>query len=596
MRNLPGLEEPLDMIKSIIISSIKHTYHTLHHDHGVFHKITITIAPAHLQSDFQLSTNFAMVCASVLKQQPQDIATTTLKQIEDNVCFEHVECSPNGFVNMRMSNAFWHEVLAKVLNMGEDYGLADRGKQELINVEYVSANPTGPLHIGHARSVVYGDIVSNLLQKNGFRVVREYYINDHGSQIKTLLQTAYFRYKQALNNNFDDDVPLGCYPGEYMITIGHKLVDTYGDSLLSMTIEATLEHIRTLVLQKMMQIIKDDLQKMDVKHDVFVSETNIVNGPDIEQVWQLLLSNDMIYEGILEQPKGKEIVDYQAKPQSLFRSTTHGDDVDRPLKKADGGFTYFMTDIAYHYNKYKRGFHNMIIVLGADHKGYAKRISAAVDAISAGKAKINVIFCELVNFMQNGKNVKMSKRAGNFLTVSDLLQEIDPNIVRFIMLTRKNDTVLNFDLHKVKDQSSDNPIFYVQYAHSRCHSILRKASEVFGSAVHLSALLKTNDIASDVECLQDKHHLDIIIKLASYPSMMKTAVENYEPHLLIFYIIELSTMLHSLWNAGQRDPALRFIIADNITVTKAHLLLVIAVKNVIAATLDILGVKALETM
>jgi len=545
---------------------------------------------------FNVTTNIAMIIAKHLKVNPSNIAQSIVDKISDSRIVEYCEVVGAGFINMKILHAFWSSVLLDIVHNGASYGFDDIGHGERVNVEFVSTNPTGPMHIGHTRGAIYGDVIARVFAKNGFNVTREYYINDAGAQIDSLVKSALFRYEQALSNNddvCDTRVPDGLYPGEYLIPVGKKIKDQYGDSLLKMNYKDQYERTKNIVVEMMMDLIRTDLLRLGVSHDVFTSESDICSDGDVDEAFKILNDKNLIFRGILDVPKGKKVDDWEPQEQELFKSTSFGDDADRPLRKSDGTWTYFAPDIGYHYNKYKRGFCKMVLVLGADHKGYAKRISAAVDAISDGNASIDVKLCELVSFIRNGEVVKMSKRSGNFVTVDDILSEVDKDIIRFMMMTRQNDTTLQFDLVKVKEQSAQNPIFYVQYAHSRCCSIIRKAESIFGLDV-----VDIMDINVDLlkGVMQNREKANIVIKLALYPRVMRTVINRCEPHILSYYLLELVSMFHGLWNAGNIDHLSKLIIENDVNATRANLVFIVAVKSVIASVLDLFGILAMERM
>ncbi len=530
---------------------------------------------------FEFAANHAMILASFIKENPRDVAEKLINYIKNHEIHSkilHIEAVAS-FINIKMKPEFWQEFLPKIIE-NSHYGFENYGKGEKVNVEYVSANPTGPMHIGHARGAIYGDVISNLLEKCGYNVTREYYINDGGAQIKSVLDSVLFRAKQVIINDFSANVPENCYPGEYIIPIARAVIEKFGQSITENA--NSHEIIVDFVINYTLDIIKEDLQKLGVFHSIFTSEKKITRDGKVDLAVKLLEEKGLIYKGVLEKPKGNETQDWEAAEQMLFASSKFGDDTDRAIRKNDGSWAYFTPDIAYHYDKYQRGFNKMILVLGADHKGYKKRISAAVNAISDGRAGVEVVLCELVNFLKNGTPMKMSKRAGNFLSLADVLEEIDPQILRFFIITKKNDTVVDFDFAKVMEQSKDNPVFYIQYAYSRCCSLARKVE------FNLENLANYDDLAS---LLSHPAQIAIIHKLAQYPRTIQHCVANLSPHLITSYLFELAGMFHAMWNISD----FRFI-SDDHTQTNANMILVNAVKSTIKSALDCLGVSPMERM
>jgi arginyl-tRNA synthetase len=483
-----------------------------------------------------------------------------------------------------------------ILKLKENYGFSNTGNGEKVNIEYVSANPTGPLHLGHTRGAVFGDVLAKLLSKNGYDVCKEYYINDAGGQVDILVQSAYLRYKEALGEDIGK-IPEGLYPGEYLCDVGKKLAERYDDSLKSPSEEFSAKAcaesykiVKEFVLSEMLAIIRSNLEELGVEHDIFSSEKTLSEKGAVEDVLKFLEGKGLIYKGVLEPPKGMKPDDWEPRPQTLFKSTNFGDDVDRALKKSDGSWTYFAPDIAYHYDKYKRGFSYMIDVLGADHGGYVKRIRSATKAVSEGNAELYVKICQLVNLMENGKPVKMSKRSGNLIEMKEIIDEVGKDAVRFMMLTRTNDTVIDFDFAKVKEQSKDNPIFYVQYAHARISSVMRHAKEMFGED------FGDKLIDADLSQLNREQEIEIIKMLAGYYKIVESSLKHQEPHRMVYFLIDLASSFHSLWNSGKEDEVFRFIIEKNEKITYARLALLKAIAIIIASALDIIGIKPTEEM
>ena len=490
-----------------------------------------------------------------------------------------------------MTSDFWFAQLEKILRTGPDYGTSNIGAGEPVNVEYVSANPTGPMHVGHGRGAVFGDALANLLARSGFKVTREYYINDAGAQVDALARSTHLRYREALGEKIGA-IPDGFYPGDYLIEVGAALAERDGDRWLGGDESEWLAPVREFAIAAMMDLIRNDLAALGIRHDVFTSERALVENGAVEQTINDLIDRDLVYTGILEPPKGKTPEDWEPRPQTLFRATQFGDDVDRPLRKSDGSWTYFAADIAYHADKFRRGFATMIDVWGADHGGYIKRMQAAVKAITGGEGALDVKVCQLVNLMDKGEPVKMSKRAGTFVTLRDVVDKVGRDVVRFIMLTRRNDQALDFDLTKVLEQSRENPVFYVQYAHARASSVIRHAAEEFpGVNLDLVALA-----SGPLNLLTDSDELALIKAMAGWPRMMEGAAEAHEPHRLAFYLYELASQFHALWSKGRDDASLRFLIPDDIERTAARLALVRAVQTVVATGLRVFGVEPLEEM
>ncbi|WP_250295925.1 arginine--tRNA ligase [Wolbachia endosymbiont of Oedothorax gibbosus] len=529
------------------------------------------VEPPSNRAHGDIYTNVAMVLAKHEKKNPIEIAEVLAKEFElfDEVA--KVEIAGPGFINMHLKIEVWHGILKQINELKTEFGTLDIGNNQAINVEFVSANPTGPLHIGHARGAVFGDVLANLLKKVGYKVTKEYYINDAGAQIDTLIKSVYLRYKEALGEKIS--IEKGLYPGEYLKPIGEGLAKKYGKELRE---EEDNWVIRDYTLSSILEIIKEDMNLLGVNHDVFTSEYELQKSGKIEESIKILSDKGLVYEGYLEKPKGKESENWTSRKEMLFRSTKFGDDVDRALKKEDGSWTYFASDIAYHFDKISRGFNNMIVELGSDHGGYVKRLKAVVSAL---EAKIEVKLHNIVNFFENGKPVKMSKRSGNFLTARDVVEEVGRDITRFIMLTRKNDMVLDFDFAKVKEQSKDNPIFYVQYAHARAHSLMRNAPKELPTAD--PSLLKTGG------------ELFLIKTLAKWPGVVETAARLYEPHRITFYLLEVAEAFHVLWGYGK---SMRFILKDNLGLTSARMFLVQALVHVIASGLSIFNIEPLEEM
>ncbi|MCS0495888.1 arginine--tRNA ligase [Ancylobacter sp. MQZ15Z-1] len=555
----------------------------------------VVVEPPRDASHGDLATNAAMVLSKEARMKPRDLAEKIAGKLSAVAGVAGVEVAGPGFINIALDASYWPRVIAAVLTQGLEFGRADIGGGTSINVEYVSANPTGPMHVGHCRGAVFGDALANLLAFAGWSVTREYYINDAGAQVDVLARSAFLRYREALGETIA--IPEGLYPGDYLVPVGKALVVKYGRTLLERDEADWLPAVRAIAIDSMMAMIRDDLAALNIHHDVFFSERTLHeraagNASVIDRLLAELRARDLVYEGRLAPPKGQPVEDWEDREQTLFRATLFGDDVDRPLMKSDGAYTYFAADIAYHKNKFDRGFTRMIDVWGADHGGYVKRMQAAVKAASDGAASLDVELCQLVRLLRNGEPVKMSKRAGDFVTLREVVDEVGRDAVRFMMVNRKNDAVLDFDLAKVIEQSKDNPVFYVQYAHARAHSILRNAKEAFAD-LPPSASAFTE---APLEMLGDEGEVAIARLIANYPRLVEQASIAREPHRLAFYLYDLASALHAQWNRGKDLPHLRFIIEDDRKLTYARLALVHAVALVIASGLSILGVGAPEEM
>ncbi|HEV2678127.1 MAG TPA: arginine--tRNA ligase [Aliidongia sp.] len=545
----------------------------------------LVVEPPRDAAHGDLSTNAAMVLTKQAGMPPRAVAELLAEALRAHPAVTEATIAGPGFLNWRLTDRFWQERLKDVLAAGPAYGASEIGRGIKVNVEYVSANPTGPMHVGHARGAVFGDALASLLVKAGFDVCREYYINDAGAQVDVLARSAYLRYREALGEEIGE-IPPGLYPGDYLKAAGQAIAARDGDKWLGKDEAEWLVPVRSLAIDAMLVMIKDDLASLGVKHDVFTSERALHESGAVDRTLATLEAAGLIYTGVLEPPKGKTPDDWEPRPQTLFAATRFGDDVDRPLKKSDGAWTYFAADIAYHLDKYRRGFSRQIDVWGADHGGYVKRMQAAVSAITDGKGALDVKICQLVQLLDNGEPVKMSKRSGTFVTLREVVDEVGKDIVRFMMLTRKNDQTLDFDFAKVVDQSRDNMVWYVQYAHARAQSVLRRAR----SEDTVSDLSTTALAVADLAPLVDPSEVALIRLLAGWPRLIESAAEAHEPHRLAFALYEIAAQFHSLWNKGKDDAGLRFVLADDAKTTLARLALVQAVGFVIASGLDVFGV------
>ncbi|MCW5697958.1 MAG: arginine--tRNA ligase [Bauldia sp.] len=559
----------------------------------------IVVEPPRDRSHGELSTNAAMVLAKPLAAKPRDIAEKIAAALRDDPDIASVEIAGPGFINLTLTPHFWLGVLAEALRLGPAFGRSTLGGGEPVNVEFVSANPTGPMHVGHCRGAVVGDTLASLLEAAGYNVTREYYINDAGAQVDVLAQSAFLRYREALGEDIGA-IPAGLYPGDYLKAVGRSLAAAHGPSLLELDEDSWLPIVRPAAIDAMMAMIRDDLAALNIAHDVFFSERALIEGTAdrVAEAIEALRARDLVYVGRLPPPKGQPIEDWEDREQTLFRATAFGDDVDRPLLKSDGGYTYFASDIAYHYDKYRRGFRTMIDVWGADHGGYIKRMQAAVAGVTAGEATLDVKICQLVKLFRAGEPVKMSKRSGDFVTLRDVVDEVGPDPVRFMMVYRRNDAPLDFDFQKVTEQSKDNPVFYVQYAHARGCSVLRQAAEADPELARASAFdLASGLVSADyLQNLADPGEIGLIRTLAEFPRIIEAAAVAHEPHRVAFYLHELAAAFHAQWNRGNEAPELRFINHERPELTLARLALVRGINLVLSTGLAILGVNAPEEM
>jgi arginyl-tRNA synthetase len=551
----------------------------------------VAVEPPRDAAHGDMATNAAMVLSKQAKMNPKQLAEQLAEKLRAHPDIVSVEVAGPGFINWRLSDVFWRAQVSAILTAGTDWGNSDLGAGQKVNVEYVSANPTGPMHIGHARGAVVGDALAAVLEKAGYDVAREYYINDAGAQVDVLARSVHLRYREALGEAIGS-IPEGLYPGEYLIPAGRHLASAHGDKWQKAPEAEWLAQFRLFAVDAMMDMIRDDLAALGVKHAVFTSERAMVEAGAVDAALKNLEERGLIYTGVLEPPKGKLPDDWEPRPQTLFKATDFGDDVDRPLKKSDGSWTYFASDIAYHKGKFDRGFPVMIDVWGADHGGYVKRLQAAVKAITEGQGALDVKLCQMVSLMKNGEPYKMSKRAGTFVTLRDLIDEVGKDVVRFIMLTRKNDAQLDFDLDKVLEQSRDNPVFYVQYAHARACSVARHAAEMFPGRDLSDAALARIDLSP----LQDADELAVMRLMAAWPRLIESAAESHEPHRVAYYLADLAGAFHGLWNRGRDEAQLRFLIGENPDLSLARLALVRALALVVASGLKVFGVEPVTEM
>ena len=548
----------------------------------------VTVEPPRDPAHGDMASNAAMVLARPAGRAPRERAAALAQILAEGPMVAGAEVAGPGFLNLRLDPAAWFSVVPDILAAGGDFGRSEMGAGRRVNVEFVSANPTGPMHVGHTRGAVFGDALAALLAFAGHEVTREYYINDGGAQVDVLARSAYERYREACG--LEPAIAEGLYPGDYLIPVGEALKARFGDSLLDKGERSWLTEVREIATEAMMEEIRGDLALLGVEMDHFFSEKSLYGTGRIEAALAALEARGLIYEGVLEPPKGKAPEDWEPREQTLFRSTAYGDDIDRPVKKSDGSWTYFAPDIAYHFDKIERGYDELIDVLGADHGGYVKRLKAVVAALSEGRVPLDVKLCQLVRLTKGGEPVKMSKRAGTFVTLRDVVEQVGRDVTRFVMLTRKNDAPLDFDFDKVLEQSKDNPVFYVQYAHARARSVLARA-EAAGLASGDAALA-----VADMGLLGSAGELGLVRKLAEWPRQVELAAGSHEPHRIAFYLYDLASEFHGLQHQGKLDPELRFVREEAPELSRARLALVRATQVVIAAGLGLLGVTPMDEM
>ena len=565
---------------TVLLLKKKHKYEFDIND--IFSKITLE--PPKNLSHGDMSTNVAMLLAPKFKKKPYEIAEIFKEEINTFPGIKSVSIAGPGFLNIILDRLTWSNCLYKILINPDDWDQVNIGKGSNVNLEYISANPTGPLHAGHARGAVFGDALASLLSKVGFNVTKEYYINDAGSQIEKLVQSSILRYNECLGDKITV-IPKGLYPGDYLKEVGKALFIKYNNKLKTYDNKEIFKIVSELSLKIMLDNIKNDLFKLGIEMDIYTSEQKIVSSDLLSNVINILERKKLLYKGILAPPKGMKTDDWETREQLLFKSSNYGDDTDRALQKSDGSWTYFATDMAYHLDKINRTNGDLINVLGADHTGYISRINAAVNALSDNKVSIDTKVCSLVNLLEDGKPLKMSKRAGTFVTLSDIIDAVGKDVLRFIMLTRRNDQSLDFDFKKVKEKSKDNPVFYVQYAYARCHSIFKAAETV-----------KENLYPNNLNLLKAEEELNLIKFISLWPRILELAAKHHEPHRICFYLIELASNFHSLWNKGSDKPELKFIVDDNIDLTNARLCLVKAVALTISKGLNILKIEPINEM
>ncbi|EHS49831.1 Arginyl-tRNA synthetase [Rhizobium sp. PDO1-076] len=553
----------------------------------------IVVEPPRDPSHGDAATNAAMVLAKGLGTNPRALADVIGEKLKQDPDIAEVGVAGPGFINVRLSTEYWQRLLATIISEGTDFGRSTLGQGHKVNVEYVSANPTGPMHVGHCRGAVVGDALANLLAFAGYDVTKEYYINDAGAQIDVLARSVFLRYREALGENIGE-IPAGLYPGDYLVPVGQALAKEFGVKLHQMPEDDWMAIVKERAIDAMMGMIRADLAQLNVHHDVFFSERSLhANGAArIRTAINDLTFKGHVYRGALPPPKGQLPEDWEDREQTLFRSTEVGDDIDRPLVKSDGSYTYFAADVAYFKDKFDRGFSEMIYVLGADHGGYVKRLEAVNRAVSEGKSKLTVLLCQLVKLFRDGEPVKMSKRSGDFVTLREVVEEVGRDSVRFMMLYRKSSEPLDFDFAKVTEQSKDNPVFYVQYAHARCMSVFRQAKEAFPD-LDIASLDLSAAVAGRIA---DPTELQLIGKMAEYPRIVEAAAQSQEPHRLAFYLYDLASSFHAHWNKGKDSPELRFVNDKHRELTIARLGLVHAVASVLKSGLAITGTEAPQEM
>ena len=535
-----------------------------------------------------LSSNIALVLSKKIVENPFTLAEKIRDILKNLDFFEEVNVAKPGFINLKLKHNIWTSFL-RDLSLSEEIISCNIGNGRSVNIEYVSANPTGPLHVGHCRGAVFGDVLSSLLKATGHTVTKEYYVNDAGSQIDLLAKSVMVRYRELFEGPLKT-FPKDLYPGEYLIPVAESLKSEFKETLLNQKESEYLGKVKEKTVALMLLRIKKDLEKLNIHQDIFVSELDLVNKGKIDDAIEQLKSQDLIYQGVLNQPKGKNIDDWEPREQMLFKSSLFGDEIDRPLMKSNGEWTYFANDIAYHFDKYKRGSQHLIDILGADHGGYIKRMDAAVQALTLNKASFTAKLCQMVKLIKGGKQLKMSKRSGDFITLDEMINEVGSDSIRFMMMYRKNEAPLEFDFDKVTEQSKDNPVFYVQYAHARISSVIRKMSH----EKDIYKIKNFNDCNFDL--LINEYEINLIKKILDWNSIIETSVLLSEPHRIAYYLYELSGIFHSLWNQGKIDPSLRFIEIQNNDLSFARIALIFAAQRTIKSGLDLLGVTAPNEM
>ena len=550
----------------------------------------ITVEPTRDPSHGDLATNAAMVLAKPLGQPPKDLAQRIASNLLDRSEIIKAEVAGPGFINLTLSPEFWHAQLPIILEKGSHYGASALGAGQKVDVEFVSTNPTGPMHAGHGRNAVLGDTVAALLSKVGYDVCREYYVNDAGGQINALARSVYVRYREACGQPIETaDFDADMYAADYLVPLSKKIFEQDGTKWLNQPQENWLDYFREISTQEMLNLIRQDLENLGVHMNVFTSEKALIANNQIQKTLDFLQTKGDVYQGVLEPPKGHVVDDWEPRPQTLFRATTYGDDVDRPLCKSDGEWTYFAGDVAYHQDKLQRGFDLLVTVLGADHSGYVKRIQSAVRALTDGQKTVEIKVCQMVNFLDNGVPVRMSKRAGTFITLKEVIERVGKDATRYMMVSRHQDMSIDFDFAKVIEQSRDNPIFYIQYAHARVYSVLRHNRDIFPE-------LTLKNVSLPLHLLKDEHELAMIKILTNWPRQVEVAAQTREPHRVANFLYDVSSTFHALWNKGKDHTHLRFIDPQNFEQTQARLALITATAAVIASGLELLGITPVQEM
>ncbi|MGD9507947.1 MAG: arginine--tRNA ligase [Geminicoccaceae bacterium] len=550
----------------------------------------VAVEPPRDAAHGEAATNAALVLAKAARRPPLALAEELSRLLAGRGEIVRAEPAPPGFVNLTMAPGFWQRQVRTILAEGSGYGRSRLGEGRAVNVEFCSTNPTGPLHVGHVRGTVFGDALASVLSHAGYSVTREYYVNDGGAQTETLARSLHLRYHEALGEAIGE-IPAGLYPGDYLKPVAEAIAARDGERWRDVPETAWLDPFQRMGVAAMMDRIRDDLAALGVSHDVFSSERGLIEAGRVDEALAVLDTMGLLYTGTLPPPKGgKPDADWEPVPQLLFRSTAYGDEIDRPLRRSNGAWTYFAADIAYHLDKFRRGFASMVDVWGADHGGYVKRMQAAVRAVTCEEGSLDVRLCQLVNLLDGGVPMKMSKRAGRIVTLRDVVDEVGRDVVRFMMLTRKNDAPLDFDLAKVTEQSKDNPVFYVQYAHARICSVFRNAAD------DGMAELAATPMSADLSLLSDPAELALLREMASFPRVVEGAAMHYEPHRVAFYLQDLAGAFHALWTRGKEDPTLRFLLGGEPELTRARLAMLAAVRGVIATGLGLMGVRPVEEM
>ncbi len=577
----------LDQFLKEKIASLAESVWSLDESAKVLLKNHLTLEKPANKSFGDFATNAAMILSKNLRQNPRVLAEQLVEKLKEEDCFKTLEIAGPGFINMRLSSSFWDKAFAEIFNQKDKFGTSNIGQNEKINVEFLSANPTGPLHVGHSRGAIFGDAVARLLSKIGYDVTKEYYVNDFGKQVDVLAESVYWRYEELFGRHKGESIPEGRYPGDYVIPVAQSIKDLDGDQWLDKT--DWLEYFKAKSIEQMLKLIQSDAAKLGIKFDVFTSEKSLVEDGAVDKAVQQMQDMGLLYKGILPKPKGEETEDWAPVEQTLFRAKDFGDDGDRVILRSDGSKTYFTSDIAYHVNKFDRGFHQMVDIFGADHGGYVKRLKAAVKALTNAQATLDIALCQVVSLQKDGKPFRMSKRAGNFVLVDDILDEIDADAFRLFMLTKSADSQMSFDLAKTKEQSKDNPVFYIQYASARTYSVLNTYEKIFG------VMPTEKDLDMHLYANANETERELIQKMLGLTHIVEVSAQNKAPHLLAGYLYEIASLFHSIWTLGAKGGH-RFVDANNMEQTRKNLALVMAVQQVLKNGLEILGITAKTQM